>query len=242
MSEPVKENDRQRESGDDGGDERDQPRSSIRPEDWLPVQEMLLRGLNHSLSNRLASLSALAMLIEGADRLDARMQQALSSDAERLGELLELFRALPGSISVRREAIRFGDALERAGALIEHHPECRDIAIAPVVESPDAPPVTLASTDALRSSVLMMLAVAQGATSPTPLMVTARSGADGFLHVTVELAGGSCERIKCSAEFAALERFAKLEGGRVHCAASGVDDGSGRLTMSLPGLGVTRGR
>lgn len=225
----------------------DEPRvhSAIPPEDWLPVQEMLLRGLNHSLSNRLASLSALAMLIEGADRLDARMQEALSSDAERLGELLNLFRALPGSANVRREAVRFGDALARAGALIEHHPECRDIAVAPVEEAPDAPPVKVASTDALRSSVLMMLAVSRGAASPAPLVATTRSGADGFLHVTVALAGASCERITCSAEFAALGRFAQIEGGRVHCAAGDVGDvtdGAGRLSMALPGLGVTRGR
>ena len=62
-------------------------RSSIAADDWLPVQQSLLRGLNHSLSNRLASLSALTMLIEGGDRLDSRMQDALSADVERLGGL-----------------------------------------------------------------------------------------------------------------------------------------------------------
>lgn len=217
-------------------------RSSIAAEDWLPVQESLLRGLNHSLSNRLASLSAIAMLIEGADRLDARMQQALSSDVERLGGLLELFRALPGPAMARRDGTRFGDALERAGELVGHHPDCRDIEIAPVVEAADAPPVKLSTADAMRASVLLLLAVARAADSPAPLVVTARAGGDGWLYVTAELAGASCARIMHSDEYGALERFAAAEHGRVTCTAGDVARDAGRLTLALPGLGVTRGR
>ncbi len=216
--------------------------SSIPPADWLPVQQMLLRGLNHSLSNRLASLSALTMLIEGTDRLDARMQQALAGDVERLGGLLELFRSLPGSVVSRREAARFGDALKQAAALIEHHPDCRDIAIAPVQEEPDAPPVTLSGPDALRASVLLMLAVVRGTASPSPLVTTARAGGDGWLYVTAELEGASCARVAATAEYAALERFSAAEGGRVGCAAGDAGGESGRVTLALPGLGVTRGR
>ena len=82
------------------------PASAIPPEDWLPVQEGLLRGLNHALSNRLASVSALAMLVEGSDRLPSGMQDVLSDDVQRLGDLLTLYRALPAGVESRR-ASRF---------------------------------------------------------------------------------------------------------------------------------------
>lgn len=222
--------------------EHEHVRSSIAAEDWLPVQQALLRGLNHSLSNRLASLSALTMLIESGDRLDSRMQDALSADVERLGGLLELFRALPGPAVSRREGTRFGDALQRAGALVAHHPDCRDVEIASVVEESDAPPVTLSSEDATRASVLLLLAVARAAASPAPLRITARAGGDGWLYVTAELEGASCAQISQCAEHGALARFATAEHGRVVCTPGDVADAAGRLTLALPGLGLTRGR
>lgn len=212
-------------------------RSAVSAEDWLPVQEMLLRGLNHALSNRLASLSALTILVEGTGHLDERMQRALASDAERLEQLLGLFRMLSGNAEVRREPSRLGDALTDAGALLEHHPEYRELTLAPVVESGEAEPVLLASSDGLRASVLLLLAVARGTSSASSLVVSIR-GEDGWLHVTAERAGTTAGEIESAPEFAALARFAACEGGRATCAPT--ETGDGRATLTLPGLSRAR--
>ncbi|MHB1297637.1 MAG: hypothetical protein ACYC0B_03830 [Gemmatimonadaceae bacterium] len=215
------------------------PVSAIPAEDWLPVQEGLLRGLNHALSNRLASVSALAMLVEGSDKLPVGMQDVLSDDVEKLSELLTLYRALPASVESRREPMRSGDAIARARALIEHHPECRDLTMGPIVEPEDAEPVSLMGRDAVRASVLLLLSVAHGAPSAPALDVTIR-GEDGWLHVTVRCAGAEVTKVRATWEYAALERFAAAEGGRTECTTS--PRGDAQVTLTLPGLSRARAK
>lgn len=215
------------------------PASAIPPEDWLPVQEGLLRGLNHALSNRLASVSALAMLVEGSDRLPSGMQDVLSDDVQRLGDLLTLYRALPAGVESRREPVRSGDAIARARALIEHHPECRDLTMGPIVEPEDAEPMWLMGRDAERASVLLLLSVARGAPSAPELDVTIR-GEGGWLHLTAQCAGAEVDKVRATPEYAALGRFANVEGGRADCAA--LPRGDAQVTLTLPGLSRARAK
>jgi hypothetical protein len=205
--------------------------SSIIPADWLPVQESLMRGLNHTLSNRLSSLHAITMLTEGEEKLDPRMHEALAGDVGQLGELLTDYRALLSDPAPRRDPSRFGDALVRAAALLTHHPECRDVVFATVDEGPE--PVELLGKDAVRASVLLLLPVARGGGTGARVETTLR-GEDGWVHVTARTSkvAGVPED---SAEFAALRRFAEAEGGNAKA-----PPGGDALMFTLPGLGRAR--
>lgn len=212
------------------------PASSIPASDWLPVQESLLRGLNHALSNRLASLSAISMLMDGADAFDPKLQEALAGDVERLGAVLGLYRALPGDSSARREAGRFADALERAKAVVAEHPDCRDVAIALAADDAGAEPVSLLGKDALRASVLFLLALARAAGLRGRVEVSVR-GMDGWVHVSAaSMAGaGTPAPLRAQgAELGALARFAAAEGGSLALPAAGV------VELRLPGLSRQR--
>jgi hypothetical protein len=199
------------------------------------VQEALLRGLNHALSNRLASLGAIAMLLEGEDLPDARMLAALTGDVGRLEELLGLFRALPAAGDPRRTAVRVRDGLARAAALMEHHPVCRDVSVTVGDEPPDAEPVRLLTPDPLRASVCLLAAVACGAGAET--MTAAVRAVSGRVDLCVSRVGGSPDEVRATAEFAALERFAAAEAAllRATATADGVE-----LALSLPGLSLSR--
>jgi hypothetical protein len=210
--------------------------SSIPPADWLPVQESLLRGLNHALSNRLSSLHAITMLTEGAEKLDPRMHEALAGDVGKLGELLDLYRSLPSDPASRRDPSQFEAALQRAAALLVHHPECRDVVFAPIEHAGLAEPVSLPGTDALRASILLLLPVARAGGAAGHVATTMR-GADGWVHVTARSeAPKSPEALAASTELAALSRFAEAEGGNVKA-----PPGGDAIELVLPGLGRARG-
>lgn len=63
---------------------------------WLEVSDGLLRGLGHSLNNRLAALAALTQLADGAGGMEmAAFRDALDSEAGRLERVIQLLRLLP---------------------------------------------------------------------------------------------------------------------------------------------------
>jgi hypothetical protein len=205
--------------------------SLMPPADWLPTQDTLLRGLNHALSNRLSSIGAIAMLTEGAETLDPKLQAALAKDVEQLGDLLALYRLLPGDAVARRDAARFSDALGRARALLEHHPDCRNVRFE-LGDGATAEPVSLLGRDALRASLLLLLGAARGTGGEGTVTVSSR-GEDGWLHVTARSSRADAA-IRASRECAVLSRWAEEEGGHVEPAADA-------LTLVIPGLSRSRG-
>lgn len=88
----------------------------------------MLRGLAHAVSNRLATVSAMAGMLEGGGALDPRFVRGLQGDAEQLEGLLQTLRMLP-----RRESgvepMLVSDAADAARRLVEHHPALRDVTI-----------------------------------------------------------------------------------------------------------------
>lgn len=63
---------------------------------WLEVSDGLLRGLGHSLNNRLAALAALVQLADGAGAMEmSAFREALDSEAGRLERVIHLLRLLP---------------------------------------------------------------------------------------------------------------------------------------------------
>src|SRR5215218_4714767 len=76
---------------------------------WLRVNEKVLKGLNHQLTNRLASLEALAHLFEPGEITDPQLTAALARDVERVGTLLRLYRLLPAEPTALPEPVRVQD-------------------------------------------------------------------------------------------------------------------------------------
>ncbi|MFO0072260.1 MAG: hypothetical protein ACK55A_09230 [Gemmatimonas sp.] len=61
-------------------------------ERWLSIQDELLRSLAHTISNRLATISGMAGLLEGGEVPEARMLDGLRQAAERLEHALQQLR------------------------------------------------------------------------------------------------------------------------------------------------------
>lgn len=212
--------------------------SSIAPSDWLPVLDALLRGVNHALSNRLASLSAISMLMDGADAPDPKLLEAFGGDVAQLGAVLALYRMLPSEPMARRDAGRFVDALERARPLVAEHPECREVAIALGAADATVEPVSLLGRDAFRASVLLLIGLARAAGGRGRVEVTI-AGDEGWVLVTGRATRGPHDATPVSldaesAELRTLARFAVTERGTLDLAATG------GLVLKLPGLSRSR--
>jgi hypothetical protein len=209
--------------------------SAFAPSDWLPVQEGLLRGLNHALSNRLASLGALSMLLDGAGALDATMRESLASDVQRLEGLLELYRAMPAGPGPLRRPGRVRDAVLRAAELLGHHPDHRDVVVTVDEEPADAEPVRLLAPDPLRAGLCLLMAVVR--TPGAPEVTVGFHAGHGEVEVRVQRALAVPAAIAAAPEYAALARFATAEDARL--SASATADGA-RLSLYLPGLSRSR--
>ncbi len=125
---------------------------------WLTVHDDLLRGLAHDVSNRVATVSAIASLLDPARLPDERVLAGLRTDAERLERLLEQLRQLPRRADTEPEPMLAGDAVRMALALFAHHPDFRDVACT-VVAADDVAPVR-ADPTALTHALCVALAAA----------------------------------------------------------------------------------
>ena len=81
---------------------------------WQDAADGLLRGLNHTLSNRVSALSSYGAFVEAGEPLDADHLGALVTEVAQLERLLRLYRLLPLSADGREEPLRVGDALPDA--------------------------------------------------------------------------------------------------------------------------------
>lgn len=122
---------------------------------WQPVADGLLRGLNHTLSNRVSALSSYGAFVEAGEQLDPEHLQALVGEVAHLERLLRLYRLLPVSADGREEPVRISDALPDACDLLASHLDLRTIPFRTEVAE-DAPPV-LARLAALVQALVLVL-------------------------------------------------------------------------------------
>lgn len=205
-------------------------------EGWFAVADALLRGLNHALSNRLSSL---VMATDEAKTL-GRMQ-SLVTDAERITELLRLYRLLEGSDAERVEAALIQDIVPDALILLSYHPALREVTCV-VHGDPDTPPV-LVSPSALTQALVLIIYAA------------ARHLPHGFSGIGVALHfSGNADWVEFHAEtvmplapgqkvevpeLPAIRRL--LRGGATGAASQG-PGGQARLSLRLPTLESRRKR
>ncbi len=122
---------------------------------WQPVADGLLRGLNHTLSNRVSALSSYGAFVEAGEELDPDHLAALVTEVAQLERLLRLYRLLPLSADGREEPVRVGDALPDAADLLAAHLDLRTVPLR-IEVADDAPPV-LARLAALVQSLTLVL-------------------------------------------------------------------------------------
>lgn len=134
--------------------------SRVWGDQWLRVSEKVLKGLNHQLTNRVASLEAVAALVDDEDARDPQLVKSLVQEVKRLHQLMQLYRLLPAEPYVTTEAVRLQDVIPQVVALHGHHIDLRGI---PVEVSPrgDAQPV-LVRPSALLRCLLVLLESAAG--------------------------------------------------------------------------------
>ncbi len=125
---------------------------------WLSIHDDLLRGLAHAFSNRVATVSAIAALLDPAHHPDERVLSGLRTDADRLDGLLEQLRQLPRRGDADPEPMMPGDSVRAALAMFAHHPDYRDVSCT-VVAGDDVQPVR-ADPTALLHALCVALAAA----------------------------------------------------------------------------------
>jgi hypothetical protein len=132
---------------------------------WLRVNEKVLKGLNHQLTNRLASLEALTHLFEPGETTDPELARMLTREVERVATLLRLYRMMPAEPTALAEAVRVQDIIP---CVLELHTYHADLRAVPCLlgEASDSPPVCVRPSALLRS-LLVLLESAAGHTFRT---------------------------------------------------------------------------
>jgi len=108
----------------------------VRVSSWIELADALVRGLAHSLSNRIGALMALMHLGPGDPAIEER--GFLAGEIDRLQEINRALKLLPADLNPRQEAVFPADVVHDALALIGMHPRAKEITFA-VHEQSDQP-------------------------------------------------------------------------------------------------------
>lgn len=154
---------------------------------WLRVNEKVMKGLNHQLTNRVAALEAVAQLFEPGEITDPHLVLTMAREVERVGTLLRLYRMLPAEPTALPEPIRVQDIVPSVLELHTYHADLKGV---PCVlgEASDPDPVCVRPSALLRS-LLVLLESAAGHTSRTGSglpIVLAYHGTPSTVTITIE--------------------------------------------------------
>ncbi len=129
---------------------------------WLRVSEKVVKGLNHQLTNRVASLEAVVALMGDEEETpDIQLVAALAQEVKRLNQLLHLYRLVPAEPFVTTEAVLLQDVVGQVMELHTHHADLRGIPIEVDVATLPRSPV-LVRPSALLRCLLVLLESAAG--------------------------------------------------------------------------------
>lgn len=88
---------------------------------WLMIHDDLLRGIAHTLSNRVSTIDAAAYMLELGGTDVALQTATLRGETTRLEELLGALRILPRRADTPAEPVMPNDAVRAALAVHAHH-------------------------------------------------------------------------------------------------------------------------
>jgi hypothetical protein len=154
---------------------------------WLRVNEKVLKGLNHQLTNRLAALEAVTHLFEPGEVTDPALVQTMAREVDRLATLLRLYRLLPAEPTALPEPVRVQDIVPAVLELHTYHADLKGVTCL-LGEASDPEPVCVRPSALLRS-LLVLLESAAGHTSRTGSglpIVLAYQGTPTAVTISVE--------------------------------------------------------
>jgi hypothetical protein len=211
---------------------------------WLRVNEKVLKGLNHQLTNRLASLEALTHLFEPGEVNDARITQLFTREVERVGTLLRLYRMMPAEPTALPEAVRVQDIIPCVLELHTYHADLRGVACL-LGDATDPEPVCVRPSALLRS-LLVLLESAAGHSYRTGSglpIVLSYQGTPTTVTITIEAPSPTSEGLFAGSGslIDAVRSALAHAGGDVY---AGHDSRDGlpliMYRLTLPTLGQTR--
>ena len=213
---------------------------------WLRVNEKVLKGLNHQLTNRVAALEAVTHLFEPGETIDAQLMDTMAREVERVSTLLRLYRMLPAEPTALPETIRVQDIVPSVLELHTYHSDLRGVTCV-LGEATDPEPVCVRPSALLRS-LLVLLESAAGHTSRTGSglpIVLAYDGTPTTVMISIEAPSPNANWLFAGSGslIDAVRSALAHAGGRVHAAR---DSREGlpliKYQLTLPTLSETRRR
>ncbi len=134
---------------------------------WLRVSEKVIKGLSIELTDRVATLEALANHLERTG--ESPSGTSLSAEIAKLGKVLQLFRLMPAEPFVTTEAVRLQDIIPRVVDMHSHHVDLSTIKVDYTAPN-DLAPVLVRPSALLRCLLVLLESSAGNALrSATPL-------------------------------------------------------------------------
>lgn len=200
---------------------------------WPALLESLLRGIGHSLSNRVAGLLALAEI--PIDEHDAESLGLLPHEADRLQDLLRVVKLLPAERVANPTAMVLDDVVGDGCAIMALHPSGREIAWS-TANASGTQPVRVERWMLLRALLLMMDVCREWAASAgsRTAVVVVRAGGDGATSVLEVAVVGGSGGDRSFDDDGYLASLVDRLGGTLHAGTT--------LALELPTLGELRRR
>jgi len=140
---------------------------------WLRVSEKVLKGLNHQLTNRVASLEAVVGIFQDGDPVEPEVVSAVAQEVARLSHLLQLYRCMPAEPFAGAEPVRLQDIVPHVLELHGHHADLRGISVDVDADAETLP--VLVRPSALLRCLLVVLEAGAGsalrASSSGPILM-----------------------------------------------------------------------
>jgi nitrogen-specific signal transduction histidine kinase len=207
---------------------------------WPRLAEGLLSGLQHSLNNRLGTVSAVSQLLEADLPQEHALAGMLSREVRRLESTVALLSAF-GESGEQPEPLQVEAILLQARELIQLHHSLREIPLAIEVQE-GVLPLHVRPNRLLRSLLVLLAAV--GAQRPERTSILLRvTGDDVSVRVAIEFGGdrvteeavaGSLSGVTASGAESLLAR----EGGELRVSGSA----AGGYVVVFPSLLEVRRR
>jgi hypothetical protein len=203
---------------------------------WRVVSDGVLQGLNHELSNRVASIAALTAVITPDEAPGREVAELLAGEAGRLEAALRLYRLLPAGRPRPAEPLLVADALADARALHAYHSGLADAQCAVEGDADALPPVIVPLPGLVHALTLLLGALAlhgrAAAAGPGPVL---RLAGDARAVRLVGESGGAPGTVPPLAPRAVAAAVARLLRGAGTAAGASSSDGV-RYTVELPTL------
>jgi nitrogen-specific signal transduction histidine kinase len=201
------------------------------------IQDEIVRGIAHAMSNRVASLSAGLFMMGEHGTANAASVAALQSELDRMEQLLVQLRMLPRE-NVPVEPLLASESALTAVALHAHHGALRNVIC--VVDDDGKVPPARAEPNALLHALLVAIttakqAMASGANGADPVRLMLRDANDvvRFIATSDADAGIDVDDSVFAIEAAAANWLVSNSGGRAFPIATG-------CVVEIPTLASTR--